>query len=182
MRFSGDRLMKISKLLSKEAISVIRKLQFEPSLIISLDNIDACRGLILWIPSNCKVAKYNNEDVIVLNVNEGTPCLITQAVLEVIHEYPRGLLLNNTPDPNSPPLKNILEPPHAELEDLQKAIFDAKQKRLKKNLESVKKKNLEKSNPYNFLTIDDFEEACSTGRSINDTMQEVRLFLVALIH
>ena len=111
-----------------------------------------------------------------LNVDLETPRLITPALLEVIHGC------NNTPNPDSPPLKNILERPHAELEDLQKAIFDAKQKRLKKNLESVKKKNLEKSNPYNFLTIDDFEEACSTGRSINDTMQEVRLFLVALIH
>lgn len=177
MRFYGERLMKISKSLSKEATSVIRKLQFEPSLIISLNNLDACRGLIFWIASNCKVAKFNNEDVIVLNVNPETPRLITPAVLGVIHGYPRGVLLNNTPDPDSPPLKNILEHPHAKLEDLQEAIFAAKQKRLKQNLVHDKK-----TNPYNLLSIEDIEEACSAARSNNDTMLEVMLFLAALIH
>ncbi|EAY92559.1 hypothetical protein OsI_14299 [Oryza sativa Indica Group] len=161
MRFYGERLMKISKSLSKEATSVIRKLQFEPSLIISLNNLDACRGLIFWIASNCKVAKFNNEDVIVLNVNPETPRLITPAVLGVIHGYPRGVLLNNTPDPDSPPLKNILEHPHAKLEDLQEAIFAAKQKRLKQNLVHDKK-----TNPYNLLSIEDIDEACQLPGAI----------------
>jgi len=58
----------------------------------------------------------------VLNVDLETPRLITPALLEVIHGC------NNTPNPDSPPLKNILERPYDQLEDLQKIIFVAKQK------------------------------------------------------
>lgn len=89
MRFYPEGLIELSGQLSKRAISVISKLGFELCLSISLHNL-CFRGLILWIVSKCTVAKYNNEDVILLNLDPNSPRLITPDVLKIIHGIPRG--------------------------------------------------------------------------------------------
>lgn len=115
------------------------------------------RSLVLWILSNCKVAKYNNEDVIVLNLDPKSPRLIKPEVLRIIHGNPRGTA--EVP-------KDILECPDVEPVDLRNFILDA---------------NPENSGKF-FITISQIKEACSAARRDGDIRMEVRLFLSALFN
>jgi hypothetical protein len=69
MRFKPIGLIELSGQLLKRAISVIRKLEFDPYLSISLHSL-YFRGLILWLVSKCTVVKYNSEEVILLNLDQ----------------------------------------------------------------------------------------------------------------
>ena len=113
MRFKPTGLIELSGQLSKRTISVIRKLEFDPCLSISLHSL-CFRGLILWIVSKCTVAKYNNKDVILLNLDPNSPRLIIPDVLKMIHGIPRGRV-------EMP--QDILECPDFALKDLQNALW-----------------------------------------------------------
>jgi hypothetical protein len=76
MQYKSIGLIELSGQLSKRAIYVIRKLEFDPCLSISLHSL-CFRILILWIVFKCTVVKYNNEDVILLNLDPNSPRLIT---------------------------------------------------------------------------------------------------------
>lgn len=80
MRFCGTDLRKMIEELSPGAISLINKLGFDPCLTLSLDSL-CNRSLVIWILKNCKVAKHNDEDVIVLNLDPNSPrkfwCIIS---------------------------------------------------------------------------------------------------------
>nr|CAB3463964.1 unnamed protein product [Digitaria exilis] len=104
-----------------------------------------------------KVAKYNNEDVIVLNLDPKSPRLIKPEVLRIIHGNPRGTA--EVP-------KDILECPDVEPVDLRNFILDA---------------NPENSGKF-FITISQIKEACSAARRDGDIRMEVRLFLSALFN
>lgn len=146
--------MDIGEHLSPGAITLIKKSSYLAFLTQSLSSLCE-RAPIVWILSNCKLAKHNIEEVIVLDLDPKTVRPMTSEALKIIHGCSRGT--KDVP-------KDIHETPKVEVLELQKFILQ--------------------QNPgckgNSFIDISHIVEACKAARRRSDIAMEVRLFLAAL--
>uniref|UniRef100_K4A0I5 Uncharacterized protein n=1 Tax=Setaria italica TaxID=4555 RepID=K4A0I5_SETIT len=131
MRFNPEGLIKLSRELSQRAITVIKQLGFGPCLSISLTSL-CYKSLVVWIASHCRVAKYNNEDVIVLVFDPNSPRVITAEVLKIIHGIPWGTA--KVPD-------DILHGQNATVKDLNGKVKDYNGDHVLKACSTARKNN-----------------------------------------